>query len=58
VEGGHLLEELDREAMPLRRYGSVQDIPETDNDLWVDYQNAVLKQGTDKGLQIKKLYAR
>jgi phytanoyl-CoA hydroxylase len=42
--------------MALRRYDSIQDLPEIDNDLWVDYQNAVLKQGMEKGLQIKKLY--
>jgi len=56
MEGGHLLPELDREAIALRRYASLDEIPQLDNDIWNDYQNAVVAQGRERGLQVKRLY--
>lgn len=56
LEGGHLMPELDREAMALRRYGSLDNIPQLDNDIWMEYQDTVTARGLAQGLQIKKLY--
>lgn len=56
LEGGHTLPELDREAMALRRYGSLEDIPSLDKDIWIEYQDTVTAQGLARGLQIKKLH--
>lgn len=56
LEGGHLMPELDREAMALRRYGSLDSIPNQDNDMWVEYQDAVVAEGLRLGLHKKKLH--
>jgi len=56
LEGGHMIAELDREAMALRRYGSLDDIPRFDNEIWIEYQDTVTSRGREKGLPIKKLY--
>ena len=55
MEGGHAMQELDRENMVLHRYGSLDNIP-NDNNLWAEYQDAVIAQGLALGLQVKKLY--
>jgi ectoine hydroxylase-related dioxygenase (phytanoyl-CoA dioxygenase family) len=57
MEGAHKLEELDREAIAQRRYDSLDKLPQLDNDLWNDYQNAVIAQGRARGLPVKRLYA-
>lgn len=57
MEGGHLLKELDREAMALDHYGSLDRVPPFDESLWVKYQDAVADQGHRCGLRMKKLYA-
>jgi ectoine hydroxylase-related dioxygenase (phytanoyl-CoA dioxygenase family) len=56
IEGGHKLPELDREAMALRRYGSLENIPNQDGDLWIEYRNAVVESGRQRGLEIKRLH--
>lgn len=56
MEGGHTLAELDREAIALHRYGSLDKIPQLDNDIWNDYQNAVIAQGHALGLPVKALH--
>ena len=56
LEGGHTIPELDREAMALRRYGSLENIPSLDNDIWMEYQDTVTANGVAKGLPIQKLY--
>jgi len=56
LEGGHKLPELDRAAMAVRRYGSVEKVPSLDNDLWIEYQDTVVAQSVANGLEIKKLY--
>jgi ectoine hydroxylase-related dioxygenase (phytanoyl-CoA dioxygenase family) len=56
LEGGNKLPELDREAMALRRYGSLDKIPTQDGDLWIEYQDTVVAAGRAEGLQVKKLY--
>jgi ectoine hydroxylase-related dioxygenase (phytanoyl-CoA dioxygenase family) len=56
LEGAHKLPELDREAMALRRYSSLDKVPQQDSDLWIEYQDAVVAQGLAMGLQTKRLY--
>jgi phytanoyl-CoA hydroxylase len=41
IEGGHTVGELDREALARARYGSLDDIPQLDNDIWIEYQRRV-----------------
>jgi ectoine hydroxylase-related dioxygenase (phytanoyl-CoA dioxygenase family) len=56
LPGGHKIPELDREAMAVQRYGSLDAIPQFDNDIWVEYQNAVVAEGRTRGLQPRKLH--
>jgi ectoine hydroxylase-related dioxygenase (phytanoyl-CoA dioxygenase family) len=56
LPGGHKIPELDREAMAIRRYGSLDAIPNFDNTMWKEYQNAVLAEGLARGLQRRKLH--
>jgi ectoine hydroxylase-related dioxygenase (phytanoyl-CoA dioxygenase family) len=57
MEGGHLLEELDREAMALVRYGNLAKLPDLDDGIWNEYQDSVVSQGLARGLPVKRLYA-
>lgn len=57
MEGGHKLEELDREAMALVRYGSLSKITDQDDDIWTEYQESVVSQGLARGLAVKRLHA-
>jgi phytanoyl-CoA hydroxylase len=54
LEGGHKIPELDREAMALRRYRSLDNIPAIDGDIWNEYQDEVTALGLSRGLGIKK----
>jgi phytanoyl-CoA hydroxylase len=56
VEGGHLLPELDRVALAIGHYGSVEAVPSIDAVLWESYQTAVATQAKQRGLQVKRLY--
>jgi phytanoyl-CoA hydroxylase len=47
---------LDREAIALRRYDSLDKVPQQDADLWIEYQDAVVAQGLSMGLKTKRLY--
>jgi phytanoyl-CoA hydroxylase len=58
MEFGHTLKEPDREAMALRRFGSLDEIPPLDNNAWVEYQDAVVQQGRESGLSIKRLHVK
>jgi phytanoyl-CoA hydroxylase len=51
MAGGHKIPELDREAMAIRRYGSIDKVPNLDNDMWVEYQNSVTAAGHAAGLK-------
>ncbi len=53
--GGHKFPELDRESIALKRFGSLDDIPPTSNDLWIDYQNEVERQCKEAGLTLQSL---
>jgi phytanoyl-CoA hydroxylase len=55
LEGGHLLPEVDREAMALRRYGSLDKVPNLDNDIWVEYQKAVIDGARAAGIVPRKV---
>lgn len=57
IEGGHRLPELDREELAIRHYGSLDAIPNLDDDLWRIYQDAVAAQMAAAGLTKKKVYA-
>jgi hypothetical protein len=52
IPGGHLIGELDREALAKSLYGELDDIPQLDNELWIEYQNRVVQRCHDKGLSI------
>lgn len=56
LRGGHKLPELDREAMAIKRYGSLDAIPAQDGEAWIEYQNAVVAQGAAAGLKSEKVY--
>ncbi len=56
LEGGHRMAELDREAMALRRYGSLDAIPNLDNDIWVEYQDQVVADAAAQGLPRKRVH--
>lgn len=58
LEGGHRMAELDREAMAIRRYGSLDAIPNLDNDIWVEYQNQVVADATARGLTRRRLHVK
>jgi phytanoyl-CoA hydroxylase len=48
--GGHALPELDREAMALRHFDSLEAIPDFTQELWAEYQDSVTRQCEDAGL--------
>lgn len=54
--GGHKLPELDREAIAMRLFGSLDNIPAMSNDLWMEYQGQVDQQCKDAGLELQSLY--
>lgn len=56
LEGGHLIPELDRETMAVNRYGSLDAIPNLDNDIWSEYQSAVVAEAQRRGLPRRKLH--
>jgi ectoine hydroxylase-related dioxygenase (phytanoyl-CoA dioxygenase family) len=56
LEGGHHMAEPDREAMALRRYGSLENIPAFDNDAWAEYQNRVANEGLAHGMGRRRLH--
>jgi phytanoyl-CoA hydroxylase len=58
IEGGHKMPELEREAIALARFRSLDEVPATDNDLWVDYQNGVAAQAKSLGLVTKRLHVQ
>ncbi len=58
MERGHLIPELDREAMALRRFGALDKIPNLDNDSWIEYQDTVVARGREMGLPTRKLHVK
>lgn len=58
MQGGHLIPELDREAMAIRRFGSLDAIPDLDGEAWNEYQNTVVAQGHERRLPVKRLHAQ
>ena len=56
LAGGHLVGELDREAMARARYGSLDALPQLDDHMWNDYQKRVVDRCTERGLKATKLY--
>lgn len=51
LRGGHLLPEVDREAMATRLYGSPAAVPPSSDLLWNEYQETVTRQCLDSGLR-------
>ena len=58
MQGGHLIPEIDREALALRRYGALDKIPDMDGETWIEYQNAVVEAGRARRLTVKKLHVQ
>lgn len=58
LEGGHKMPELDREAMALRRYGTLENIPALDDEAWIEYQDTVTGQGKAQGMGVRKLHVQ
>jgi hypothetical protein len=55
LEGGHRIAEPDRERMARRRYGSLDNIPEVDEDFRAEYQDRIVNEGLSQGLTLRKL---
>lgn len=53
VRGGHRIPELDREALALKRYKSLDDVPTSDDNLWMDYQDSVKSSCTELRLRVE-----
>lgn len=58
LERGHAVAELDREAMARARFGSPDAVPDFDQALWNDYQNAVVADCRTRGLVSRPLTVR
>lgn len=58
MQGGHLIPEVDREALALRRYGALDKIPSLDGDAWNEYQHAVAEAGRARRLTVRKLHVQ
>jgi phytanoyl-CoA hydroxylase len=58
MQGGHMIPELDREALAIRRFGALDKIPDMDGDTWMEYQNAVAEAGRDRRLAVRRLHVR
>lgn len=56
MEFGHLMRELDREAMARARYGSMDTLPDMDEAIWNDYQKLVTDTGRGRGLSVRALH--
>lgn len=56
IEGGHTVGELDREKMAIARYGSLDDVPPLDNDIWLEYQETVATRCDALNLPRRKLF--
>ncbi len=56
MEYGHTIPEVDREAMALRRYNSLENIPPLDGEAWNEYQSRVVAEGRRRGLAVKELH--
>jgi phytanoyl-CoA hydroxylase len=58
VPGGHLVEEFDREALALRHYPSLDDVPPDSEPLWAAYQGMVMEACSRRGLVTQRLIAK
>lgn len=56
MSGGHLVGELDREAMATQRYGSLDAIPQLDDPIWNDYQKRVVDRCLGRGYHARRAY--
>ncbi len=56
LAGGHLVGELDREAIAIARHGSLDGLPQLDGNTWDDYQKGVVDRCKKRGLRAVKLY--
>lgn len=56
MEFGHLMRELDREAMARARYGSLDAMPDMDDNIWNEYQGQVTENGRGRGLTVRALH--
>jgi phytanoyl-CoA hydroxylase len=56
LAGGHRVGELDREAMAMAQYGSLDALPQLDDKMWNDYQKRVVDRCLAQGLKITKLH--
>lgn len=56
LKGGQKIPELDREALAIRRYGSLDNIPNLDNEAWMEYQDTTVANGLAMGLKSEKVY--
>jgi ectoine hydroxylase-related dioxygenase (phytanoyl-CoA dioxygenase family) len=56
LKGGHRIPQLDREDMARRRYGNLDNIPNLDNDAWMEYQDTTVALGRAMGMTTEKVY--
>jgi len=55
IPGGHAIDEPDREAIALRHFPTLNDVPGSSNELWDSYQEEVTRRCRDLGLGKKTL---
>jgi phytanoyl-CoA hydroxylase len=55
IKGGHLLDELDRDKIGLEVFGDPDKISANSEQLWMTYQDMVLKQALSEGLKVEKI---
>jgi phytanoyl-CoA hydroxylase len=58
LEGGHMVPELDLAAIASARFGSPEAVPDFDQALWIDYQDAVVADCRARGLVSRPLTVR
>jgi phytanoyl-CoA hydroxylase len=55
VRKGHLIPELNREAIALEHYGSLEEVPKSSDVLWDSYQAKVMQACTERGLSVEQI---
>jgi len=55
IRGAHLLPEIDRVSIALRRFEDLEKLPSLDQELWDDYQGEVARTCEQQGLRVERV---
>jgi ectoine hydroxylase-related dioxygenase (phytanoyl-CoA dioxygenase family) len=58
IPGGHRIGVIDRAGMAARRFTNLEQVPPVSNELWLDYQEEVLKRCTSRNLKKEKIFVK